>query len=254
MINELSSSQGSLRESQRFQDPIQFEEFTIPVVAPDGWTYNLSTIVEWLKKGGGFLPQTRQPILDEVVLYPNFSLAQDMMESGLLKVMPFEPGQAWSFKVNMSNQKAQTDFKQAKLGCRIYSIVDAALNAFCIYLAYNNRDNLDEVISNIALVSSCSNFVANMYSFNRLNDFCSPYSFRNTLAINIGLNFITSIANVAFVAYLASTNEVGISSFVFLSPIPKILVFASHLLSEIQKYSFFEPAKQNQSLKLIEIV
>jgi hypothetical protein len=91
----MNDSKG-LSESQIFIEPITLDNFEEPVVAPDGWTYDLKQIVDWLKRGNTFFPKTRFPVPQEVVLTPNFTIAQAMLDEKLIDKLPWADAHGFS--------------------------------------------------------------------------------------------------------------------------------------------------------------
>lgn len=248
--------QSSSGTKATYEDPILYEQFTLPVVAPDGWTYELGPIVQWLKKGNNFFPQSRQSLPDEVIFYPNFTLAQDMVDQKLLAKLPFDPGQAWRFQVNISNEKNQKEFQNSKFNCSLFSALDISINLFCTYLAYqaSSLTNFDNVLANVSMLACSASAIASAFTFGRMFTLNSPYLFRKILGANLVLGFMTEISNTAFLTTLTMPDTaVTLSQTALLFAIPKTIFYACNLISEMNKVSFFFPAKQTSTNRILEI-
>jgi hypothetical protein len=248
---------GKLSESQRFIDSTTLVEFERPVVAPDGWTYEFEDLVAWLKKGAKFLPKTRHPISREVVLYPNFGLAEDMVQEGAMDKIPFKPGEVWKFRLDHAGEKAIEESQSTKLTYKVMSLLNCLTNIFCSYLAFREIENeqIENPIIGCSLILSFCSIAMSGYSAFRIHNVENEYNFRNIITYNLALSFFTSITNVALFSYLSAAEvSLQVEHLAFLMCIPKSIYDACTLFSEAKRFDFYTPAKQNDTNKVIEIV
>ncbi len=252
----MNDSKG-LSESQIFIEPITLDNFEEPVVAPDGWTYDLKQIVDWLKRGNKFFPKTRFPVPQEVVLTPNFTIAQAMLDEKLIDKLPFPPGQVWKFRVDHAGNYAIEESQNTKLTYKVMSMLNCLSSMFCSYLAFSEIENqqIENPIIGFSLVLSFCSLTLSGYSAFKMHNIESEYNFRNILTYNLALSFFTAITNVALFSYL-SAQEVSFSveHLAFLMCVPKSIYDACTLFSEAKRFDFYNPVNQNDTNRVIEIL
>jgi len=254
--NNLDHSKTSLIESGMLEDPVTLEYFDTPVVAPDGWTYNLPTLVTWLKTGNKFFPKTRQDFLGDITLYPNFSLAQSMVDNGILEKMPFIPGETYRFHINNSIDSNKKTLSTQKVAFSMYSLVDISLNALSIYNTLNYlNDNENDPFANAGLASSLLGLTLSALTLLKMITTNSPYTVRKFEAANVALGFFSTIANCVALTSNYSTNiTMSLIDLTNLSPIAKTIYYSGHLLKEMCDKNFFSPKPQTNKKNAIELV